>query len=103
VRFERARAARPADEIDALVGARVMDVEQRREQMVCKEAHVQPCNRIVDRNEARVNEEPIPPAREIHAELARRGGAHRLIGRRDRETRAQLGNELLRAAAVQIA
>ncbi len=68
--LELLQTTNAADEVDALVGARIVDVEQRREQMIREQAHVQPRNRIVDRNEPGMNEESIPLAGEIQAELA---------------------------------
>ena len=47
--------------------------------------------------------EPIPAAVEIHSEFAGGRGAHRLVGRLDRESRLEFAEDLIRTAAVEVA
>ena len=83
-----------ADEIDALVGARITDAEHRRQQL-CQQA-TSAAHRIAAGLRSGRMSQPIPPAGEIHAELAGRPGA-RLVGRASTVKLAQRGEECVGA------
>ena len=70
--LELAEAAPAADEVDALVGARVGDAEQRLDQVAREQRDRQPADRIASRHEIAPQLQPIPAPAQEHAELARR-------------------------------
>ena len=58
------------------------DAEQRLDHVARQQRDRQPADRIVLRHELGLERQPVPAAGEKHAEFARRGRAHRLVGRR---------------------
>ena len=102
--FEFLRAADAADEVYALVGARVFDAEQGVEQVVLQEAHVERGGRVVRERARRVvaQRQAVPAASQIHVPVGglARPLAPRVLG--DVEATADGFEELLGRAAVQV-
>ena len=71
-RAEKIRAADPADKIDALARARIFDAEDRREDFVLQQAHIESRNWIGTRGNFEIQSEPVPS--EIHRDLSGLGG-----------------------------
>ena len=100
-RLEPSQPARAADEVDALVGARILDAEQRLDHVAGEHRDRQPADRIA-RHQIGADREPVPAAGEIHPIVMRGRRTHRLAGRCHREALGQLGEQLFGAAAVQV-
>ena len=75
--FQLLQSARAADEVDALVGARVGDAEQRLDHIARQQRDRQPPDRIVPGHQIGPDRQLVPAAGEIHAEFAGCGGPDR--------------------------
>jgi hypothetical protein len=95
-------AAIAADELDPLVGARVADAQDRREQVVLEQAHVEARDRVGARHEFGPNPQAVPAIGDEHPEGLRLRRLHGRRARLDAEARTDLREQRVRRQPAQV-
>src|SRR6185369_15258633 len=93
-------AANSADKVDPLVGARVLDAEQRRQERILQNGNIQPADGVLLVHYLRTGMDMIPVAVQIHAEVVALLRNYRYWGGDDFKAAPYMGDELGNAVAV---